>query len=180
MLAASWYTEQVLFNGAVQGVVYGLLAVAVILVYRSTRVINFAAGNMGSVASALFALMVVHYELAFWPSLAVSLLVGVLFGAAVELIVVRRLIDAPRVVLLVATIGVAHPKWDERPLLLVVKRKGARLTKKQMLTYFDGKVASWWIPDDVVFVDELPHTATGKLLKTQLREDFKDHKLPEG
>ena len=77
-----------------------------------------------------------------------------------------------------ATIGVAHSKWDERPLLLVVKREGARLTKKQMLSYFDGKVAKWWIPDDVVFVDELPHTATGKLLKTKLRDDFKDHKLP--
>ncbi len=77
-----------------------------------------------------------------------------------------------------ATIGVAHPKWDERPLLLVVRREGSRLTKKQMLSYFDGKVVKWWIPDDVVFVDELPHTATGKLLKTKLREDFKDHKLP--
>ena len=67
---------------------------------------------------------------------------------------------------------------DERPLLLVVRRDGAKLTKQQMLSYFTGKVAKWWIPDDVVFVDELPHTATGKLLKTKLREDFKDHKLP--
>jgi len=79
-----------------------------------------------------------------------------------------------------ATIGIAHPKWDERPLLLVVRRDGAKLTKKQMLSYFTGKVAKWWIPDDVIFVDELPHTATGKLLKTKLREDFKDHKLPTG
>ena len=77
-----------------------------------------------------------------------------------------------------ATIGVAHPKWDERPLLLVVRREGAHLTKEEMISYFDGKVAKWWIPDDVVFVDELPHTATGKLLKTKLRDDFKDHKLP--
>ncbi len=79
-----------------------------------------------------------------------------------------------------ATIGVAHAKWDERPLLLIVPRAGAELTREQMLSYFDGKVVKWWIPDDVVFVDELPHTATGKLLKTKLREDFKDHKLPTG
>jgi len=79
-----------------------------------------------------------------------------------------------------ATIGVAHPKWDERPLLLVIRREGAELTREQMLSYFTGKVVKWWIPDDVVFVDELPHTATGKLLKTKLREDFKDHKLPTG
>ena len=73
---------------------------------------------------------------------------------------------------------VAHAKWDERPLLLVIRREGAELTREQMLSYFDGKVVKWWIPDDVVFVDELPHTATGKLLKTKLRDDFKDHKLP--
>ena len=77
-----------------------------------------------------------------------------------------------------ASIGVRHPKWDERPLLVVVRREGAELTKEDMLSYFDGKVARWWIPDDVVFVDELPHTATGKLLKMQLREDYKDYVLP--
>lgn len=77
-----------------------------------------------------------------------------------------------------ATIGVHHPKWDERPLLLVVARDGGDLTRDNMLQYFDGKVAKWWIPDDVVFVDELPHTATGKLLKIKLREEFKDYVLP--
>ena len=77
-----------------------------------------------------------------------------------------------------ASIGVTHPKWDERPLLLVVRREGSALTKDDMLAYFDGKIAKWWMPDDVVFVDELPHTATGKLLKTQLREDYKDYVLP--
>ena len=77
-----------------------------------------------------------------------------------------------------ASIGVYHPKWDERPLLLVVPRNGCNLTREDMLEYFDGKVAKWWIPDDVVFVEELPHTATGKLLKIKLREDFKDHVLP--
>ena len=77
-----------------------------------------------------------------------------------------------------ASIGVAHPKWDERPLLLVVLKDGARLSREDMLDYFKGKVADWWIPDDVAFVGALPHTATGKLLKTRLREEFKDYRLP--
>ncbi|MCF4165967.1 long-chain-fatty-acid--CoA ligase [Zavarzinia compransoris] len=77
-----------------------------------------------------------------------------------------------------AVIGVYHPKWDERPLLIVVKKPGQDLTKDEMVAYLGGKIAKWWMPDDVVFVDELPHTATGKLLKTKLREDFKDYKLP--
>jgi acyl-CoA synthetase (AMP-forming)/AMP-acid ligase II len=77
-----------------------------------------------------------------------------------------------------AVIGIAHPKWDERPLLIIIKKEGAELTREQVLQYFDGKIAKWWMPDDVVFVDQLPHTATGKLLKTKLREDFKDYRLP--
>jgi 3-(methylthio)propionyl---CoA ligase len=77
-----------------------------------------------------------------------------------------------------AVIGVFHPKWDERPLLVVVKKPGAEVTRDELLKFFEGKVAKWWIPDDVAFVDELPHTATGKLLKTKIRDDFKGHKLP--
>lgn len=77
-----------------------------------------------------------------------------------------------------AAIGVTHARWDERPLLLIVKNQGAEVTRDEMISFYEGKIAKWWTPDDVVFVDELPHTATGKLLKTQLREDFKDHKLP--
>ena len=77
-----------------------------------------------------------------------------------------------------AVIGVYHPKWDERPLLVVVKKADAQVTAQELLKFFEGRVAKWWIPDDVVFVDELPHTATGKLLKTKIREDFKAHKLP--
>jgi fatty-acyl-CoA synthase len=77
-----------------------------------------------------------------------------------------------------AVVGVRHPKWDERPLLVVVRKQGAQLTREEMLAFFEGRVAKWWMPDDVVFLDALPHTATGKLLKTKLREDFKDHKLP--
>jgi acyl-CoA synthetase (AMP-forming)/AMP-acid ligase II len=77
-----------------------------------------------------------------------------------------------------AVIGVLHPKWDERPLLVVVKKKDVELTREQLLQFFEGKIAKWWMPDDVVFVDQLPHTATGKLLKTKLREEFKSYKLP--
>ena len=77
-----------------------------------------------------------------------------------------------------AVIGVKHPKWDERPLLIVVKRADAELSKEALLKFYDGKIAKWWLPDDVVFVDELPHTATGKLSKLTLRQRFKDYRLP--
>ena len=77
-----------------------------------------------------------------------------------------------------AVIGVAHPKWDERPLLIVVKKAGQEVTREQLLDFMRDKIAKWWLPDDVVFVDTLPHTATGKLLKTRLREDFRDYSLP--
>ncbi|MBS0520863.1 MAG: fatty-acid--CoA ligase [Proteobacteria bacterium] len=77
-----------------------------------------------------------------------------------------------------AVIGVFHPKWDERPLLIVQKKPGATLEKSELIDFLGGKVAKWWLPDDVQFVDAIPHTATGKILKTRLREDFKDYKLP--
>ncbi|MGI4876552.1 MAG: long-chain-fatty-acid--CoA ligase [Janthinobacterium lividum] len=80
-------------------------------------------------------------------------------------------------VLEAAVIGVPHPKWDERPLLIVVRKPGASVTRADMLAYLTGRIAKWWMPDDVVFVDELPHTATGKLLKTALREQFRGHVL---
>ncbi|WP_310496967.1 long-chain fatty acid--CoA ligase [Sandarakinorhabdus sp.] len=77
-----------------------------------------------------------------------------------------------------AVIGIHHPKWDERPLLLVRRKEGAQVTKESVLSYLDGKIAKWWTPDDVLIVDDLPHTATGKLLKTELRDRYKDYKLP--
>jgi len=77
-----------------------------------------------------------------------------------------------------AVIGVRHPKWDERPLLIVQKKSGAQVTREELIAFYDGKVAKWWVPDDVVFVESLPHTATGKLLKTRLRADFDGHRLP--
>jgi fatty-acyl-CoA synthase len=77
-----------------------------------------------------------------------------------------------------AAIGVAHPKWDERPLLVIVLKKGETASKEEILGFMQGKVAKWWMPDDVVFVDEIPHTATGKIQKITLRQRFKDYVLP--
>jgi fatty-acyl-CoA synthase len=78
-----------------------------------------------------------------------------------------------------AVIGIADPKWQERPLLVVVRKAGVDLTRDDLLEFLQSKVARWWVPDDVAFVTELPHTATGKLLKVKLRETFKDYRLPE-
>ena len=76
-----------------------------------------------------------------------------------------------------AAIGIAHPKWDERPLLLVVRKSGSAVSEAEVKAHLAGHVAKWWLPDAVVFVDELPHTATGKLLKTALRDAYKDFRL---
>ena len=72
-------------------------------------------------------------------------------------------------------VGVLHPKWDERPLMFVVKNNSEDCDKDSVLNYLSDKVAKWWLPDDIIFVDELPHGATGKLLKTGLREEYKNH-----
>jgi fatty-acyl-CoA synthase len=77
-----------------------------------------------------------------------------------------------------AVIGVHHPKWDERPLLIVQLKDGQKVTREEILKFMDGKIAKWWMPDDVAFVDGIPHTATGKILKTALREQFKDYSFP--
>jgi len=81
-------------------------------------------------------------------------------------------------VAMAACIAARHPKWDERPLLVVMKKPKAELTKEEMLSHYEGKVAKWQIPDDVVFVESIPLGATGKMLKTRLREQFADYKLP--
>jgi acyl-CoA synthetase (AMP-forming)/AMP-acid ligase II len=99
-------------------------------------------------------------------------------GEWISSIALENLAMAHPAVLEAAVIACHHPKWDERPLLIVVKKPGAELTREQLLAFFEGKVAKWWVPDDVVFVDELPHTATGKLMKTALRERFAHHPLP--
>jgi fatty-acyl-CoA synthase len=77
-----------------------------------------------------------------------------------------------------AVIGIAHPKWDERPLLIVVKKPGVEVSREELLRFYEGKVAKWWLPDDVQFVDAIPLGATGKILKTRLREQFRDYRLP--
>ncbi len=76
-----------------------------------------------------------------------------------------------------AVIGVHHPKWDERPLLVVVMKPGQNVTKKDILDYLSGKIAKWWMPDAVVFMDMIPHTATGKIQKAALRERFAGFRL---
>ncbi|MNF84740.1 Long-chain-fatty-acid--CoA ligase [compost metagenome] len=81
-------------------------------------------------------------------------------------------------VAMAACIAVRHPKWDERPLLVVTRKPGAELARDELLGFYEGKIARWWTPDDVVFVDSIPLGATGKMLKNKLREMFQDYRLP--
>ncbi len=81
-------------------------------------------------------------------------------------------------VAMAACIGVRHPKWDERPVVVVVKKPAAEVSREQILAFYEGKTAKWQIPDDVIFLDAIPLGATGKMLKTRLREVLKDYKLP--
>jgi fatty-acyl-CoA synthase len=77
-----------------------------------------------------------------------------------------------------ACIAAFHPKWDERPLLVVMRKPGATVTRDDLIAFFDGKIAKWWTPDDVIFVDAIPLGATGKMQKNKLREQFKGYTLP--
>jgi acyl-CoA synthetase (AMP-forming)/AMP-acid ligase II len=79
-----------------------------------------------------------------------------------------------------AVIAVQHPVWQERPLLLVQPKAGRSPTKQEILDFLAARIVKWWLPDDVVFVDSLPHTATGKLLKTALRERYHGHLAVSG
>jgi ABC-type branched-subunit amino acid transport system ATPase component/ABC-type branched-subunit amino acid transport system permease subunit len=108
MLAVSWLNSQIVFDGIVQGLAISVIAVGVVLVYRATRIINFAVGNMGVVGAAVLSLLVVQYHVPFWVGFAIALLVGLAFGAVVDLAIIRRLRKSPRVVVLVATIGVSQ------------------------------------------------------------------------
>src|SRR6476620_6323979 len=101
-------SQQVLFNGLVQGAIYGVLALALVLVYRTSRVINFAVGNMGLVGAGLLVILNVNHGVPYWLALGTALVVGAVYGAVIELLVIRRLFRAPRVIVLVATIGVAQ------------------------------------------------------------------------
>ena len=99
-------------------------------------------------------------------------------GEWISSIDVENIAVAHPAVAMAACIGVAHPKWDERPIVAVVKKPGAEVTREELLKFYEGKTAKWQIPDDVVFVDAIPIGATGKMLKTRLRELLKDYKLP--
>jgi fatty-acyl-CoA synthase len=96
-------------------------------------------------------------------------------GEWISSIDIENIAMAHPAVAMAACIGIAHPKWDERPLLVVVKKPSAELGRDAMLDFFIGKIASWWMPDDVVFADAIPLGATGKVQKNKLREQFSGH-----
>jgi 3-(methylthio)propionyl---CoA ligase len=100
-------------------------------------------------------------------------------GEWISSIDIENIAVAHPAVAMAACISLPHPKWDERPLLVVVKKPGAEVTGDELRKYYDGKVAKWQVPDDVVFVDAIPLGATGKMQKMKLREQFKGHKMPE-
>jgi fatty-acyl-CoA synthase len=99
-------------------------------------------------------------------------------GEWISSIEVENIAVAHPAVAMAACIGMKHPKWDERPVVVVVKKPGAEVSKEDLLQFYEGKTAKWQIPDDVIFVDAIPLGATGKMLKTRLRETLKDYKLP--
>jgi acyl-CoA synthetase (AMP-forming)/AMP-acid ligase II len=99
-------------------------------------------------------------------------------GEWISSIDVENIAVAHPAVAMAACVGMKHPKWDERPVVVVVKKPGAELSKEELLKFYEGKTAKWQIPDDVIFVDAIPLGATGKMLKTRLRETLKDYKLP--
>ena len=99
-------------------------------------------------------------------------------GEWISSIDVENIAVAHPAVAMAACIGMKHPKWDERPVVVVVRKPGAALTKEELLKFYEGKTAKWQIPDDVIFVDAIPLGATGKMLKTRLREQLKDYRLP--
>ncbi len=99
-------------------------------------------------------------------------------GEWISSIDIENIAVAHPAVLMAACIGIKHPKWDERPIVAVVKKPDAHVTREELLAFYEGKTAKWQIPDDVVFVDSIPLGATGKMLKTKLREQLKDYVLP--
>ena len=101
-------------------------------------------------------------------------------GEWISSISIENIAVAHPAVAVAACIGVAHPKWDERPILIVARKPGAEVTREELLAFYEGKTAKWQIPDDVVFVETMPLGATGKILKTRLREQFKDYRLATG
>jgi 3-(methylthio)propionyl---CoA ligase len=100
-------------------------------------------------------------------------------GEWISSIDIENIAVAHPAVAMAACIGVYHPKWDERPIIAVVKKPGADVSREALIAFYEGKTAKWQIPDDVVFVEAIPIGATGKMLKTKLRETLKDYKLPQ-
>jgi ABC-type branched-subunit amino acid transport system ATPase component/ABC-type branched-subunit amino acid transport system permease subunit len=107
MLGVTWINSQIIYDGIIQGLAIAVIAVGVVLIYRATRIINFAVGNMGVIGAATLSLLVIQYHVPFWAALVVAIVIGIAFGALVEISVIRRLKKAPRVVVLVSTIGIA-------------------------------------------------------------------------
>ena len=100
-------------------------------------------------------------------------------GEWISSIDIENVAMAHPAVAMAACIGMPHPKWDERPLLVVVKKPGAEASREELLAFYEGRVAKWQVPDDVVFVDAIPLGATGKMQKNKLREQFKNHSLTQ-
>src|SRR3954454_8577147 len=147
-MTAALFTRQLIANGFISGLVFGMLALGIVLVYRATRVINFAVGGMGLVGAGLLALLTLQYHVPYWLAVLAALAVGTLYGALLEVTVIRRLFDAPRVIVLVATIGIAqlslalliaYPKIDAAtarfPLAIGAPHEviGIRLTGAQLM-----------------------------------------------
>lgn len=126
MVLATWITRQLAFDGMVSGFVYGLLAMGIVLIYRATRIINFAVGNLGMVGAGLFVLLAVQYQVPYWLAAAAGIVVGTTWGAVMELIVIRRLFKAPRVIVLVATIGIAQLSLAVLAAYPTIDVRGAR------------------------------------------------------
>ena len=99
-------------------------------------------------------------------------------GEWISSIDIENIAMAHPAIAMAACIGMPHPKWDERPIVAVVTKPGAEVTREELLKFYEGRTAKWQIPDDVVFVEAIPLGATGKMLKTKLRELLKDYKLP--
>ena len=99
-------------------------------------------------------------------------------GEWISSIAIENIAMAHPAVAMAASVGIAHPKWDERPIVVVVKKPGVELSREELLHFYEGKAAKWQIPDDVVFVEVIPLGATGKMLKMRLREQLKDYQLP--
>src|SRR3954470_2345276 len=136
--------RQVVFSGFVNGATYGIIAVGIILIYRSSRVINLAAAEMGGLAAALLGRMVINWNVPYWVAFAACIAAGGLVGWVVERTVIRRLFDAPRVIVTVATIGVAQ-------LLLFVQ---VVLPRPELFTSFPTPLHSPWKVGAVVVRSE--------------------------